>query len=708
MRKNKYSNPENFINRELSWLEFNERVLEEARDRNNPLFERIKFLSIVNSNLDEFFMVRVASLKDLVNVGFNKPDPSGLNPKKQLKAISIRTHRMYNDMYSCYNRSLNVALRKKGIKFLKPKFLTEDQKIYLHNYFKNYLFPILTPLAVDASRPFPLILNKSINLGVLLKNENIEDEFFFATVQVPNVIPRLIKLPSKEDEKNYILLEDVIKLYVQQLFTGSEIICCEPYRITRNADLTIEEDEAEDLLIEIEKSLKKRKWGQAIRLEVDSNIDSRIVDILREELEIHHRDIIYVNGPLDLTFLMKTYKLEGFDGLKYPEFTSQTPEDLLGEEDIFKKIREKDILLHHPFESFDSVVEFVQKAAHDPNVLAIKQTLYRVSGDSSIIEALAKAAENGKEVTVLVELKARFDEENNIIWAKKLEKAGCHVIYGLVGLKTHSKIILVVRREEDGIKRYAHLGTGNYNDITAKLYTDIGLMTVNEYFCSDVSAIFNMLSGYSEPPELYKLSYAPNKLRQKFMELINREMENALEGREAIIIAKVNSLVDPKIIEALYEASCAGVKINLIVRGICCLRPGLSGVSENIEVKSIIGRYLEHTRIYYFYNNGEDDIYISSADWMTRNLDRRVELLVPVEDGNLIERLVNILKIYDLDTVKSRVLNSEGLYKKIDKRGKKVLEAQDYFQKQAVKKVKRFKKNSNDITFDPVTNTILE
>lgn len=707
MSKNKFTNSEYFFNRELSWLEFNERVLQETTDPKNPFFERLKFMAIVCSNLDEFFMVRAASLKDLVNAGFKKPDPSGLLPKEQLKYISVRTHNMYSDIYEILNKSLLPQLKEVAISFVKKEDLSLRQVNFLDNYFKKFLYPVLTPLAVDINRPFPLIFNKSLNLGILLKNESLEAGYIFAAVQVPGVTARIIELPTEKQAKQFILLEDVMAKYIEQLFVGSEIIACQPYRITRNADLTIEEDEAEDLLIEIEKSLKERKWGQAIRLEVDKNMDQRVVKILKESLEIHHRDIYYIDGPLDLTYLMKIYELDSFNHLKYPEYIPQVPQDLLVEEDIFETVRKEDILFHHPYESFAPIVGFVQKAAEDPQVLAIKQTLYRVSGDSPIIEALARAAENGKEVTVLVELKARFDEENNITWARKLEKAGCHVIYGLLGLKTHCKIILVVRMEEDGIKRYVHLGTGNYNDITAKLYTDIGLMTANENFCADTSAIFNMLSGYSEPPELYKLYFAPISLREKFTELIEREIEHAQAGREAKITAKMNSLVDPEIIATLYNASKSGVQIKLLVRGICCLRPGIPGVSENITVISIVGRYLEHSRIYYFYNNSNEEIYISSADWMPRNLNRRVELLIPVENRRLRKRLSEILKICLQDTAKARILRYDGLYYRVEQ-DQGYFKSQGYFQSRAIKKVKKNQETTNGPSFAPVFYKDLE
>lgn len=715
-----FNKPEYFINRELSWLEFNDRVLKEAKNTKNPLFERTKFLSIVSSNLDEFFMIRVAGLKDQVSVGFNKPDPSGLTPKEQLKNISVRTHKMVKEQYSLLRRAIFPLLKKNAIHVVDRNKLTAKQRDFLEDYFTASLYPVLTPMAVDSSRPVPLILNKSLNIGILVKRNEDKDievdkdkEFIFATVQVPSVLPRVVDLPGgstvddgdkngEQQDRYVIFLEEIIMMYLHRLFAGHKIICAYPYRITRNADLSIEEEEAEDLLLEIEKSVKMRRWGHTIRVEVQYDMDKRLINILQEALEIHDRDIYYIHGPLDLTFLMKMYAIDGYEHLRYPEYHPQTPQDLLGEQDIFEVISERDVFLHHPFESFEPIVEFIRKAAEDPQVLAIKQTLYRVSGNSPIIQALAEAAEQGKQVTVLVELKARFDEENNIQWAKRLEKAGCHVIYGLVGLKTHSKIAIVVRKEYHGIKRYVHLGTGNYNDITARFYTDMGIFTSNEYFGADASAVFNMLSGYSKLPALYKLITAPLDLRSKFLELIDNEIQKALSGRKGRIIAKMNSLVDSEIIKALYRASVAGVSIDLVVRGICCLRPGMRGISENITVRSIIGRFLEHSRVYYFYNDGRKDIFLSSADWMPRNLDRRVELLFPIEDKRIKDKIVDIFNITLDDTVKARISNQEGKYRKIDGRGKPSLHSQEYFCNLAMEQVNRYNKEKNALFFEKV------
>ncbi len=676
-----FTSPEYYYNRELSWLLFNDRILNEARDRSLPLFERLKFLSITASNLDEFFMIRVASLKDMVNVRYNKPDIAGMRPAEQLKAINEKAKEMVQGQYNTYNRSLLPALRTHGLHVVAShKNLTKEQKKFVDRYFMEIVYPVLTPMAVDSSRPFPLIRNKTLNIGAIITKD---DEKQMATVQVPSVLDRIVEIPGEENAVTVILLEEIIMRNIQQLFLNYKIECAYPYRIMRNADLTIDEDEAADLLKEIQKQLKKRQWGEVIRLEVGEEIDKRLLKWLRKELSVKEEDIFKINGPLDLTFLMKMYGLAGFDHLKLsPNKPAPVPE-MQGEGDIFTKIRRQDILLHHPYQSFDPVVDFVREAARDKDVLAIKQTLYRVSGNSPIIAALALAAENGKQVTVLVELKARFDEENNIVWAKMLEKAGCHVIYGLVGLKTHSKITLVVRREEDGIRRYVHLGTGNYNDSTAKLYTDLGLLTCSEPIGQDATAVFNMISGYSEPLSWNKLYLAPLWLRKRFVKLIRREAQNASEGKEAHIIAKMNSLCDREIIAELYAASAAGVKIELIVRGICCLKTGIPGVSDNISVRSIVGNYLEHGRIFYFENGGSPKVYMGSADWMPRNLDKRVEIMFPVEDKKLKEKVIHILEIQLADTMKAHILQPDGTYAKQDLRGKTRLCAQDYFVKEA-------------------------
>lgn len=682
---------ERFTNRELSWLAFNKRVLSEAKDNHLPLMERLKFLSITASNLDEFFMVRVASLKDQVNAGYTKKDIAGMTSKEQIDAILKETHKFTTAQYNTYNRSFLPSLKKNGLKIVTEfEKLTEEQADYVDNYFQKEVFPVLTPMAVDSSRPFPLIRNRSLNIGALLMDKKKKGTIDFATVQVPSVLPRVVTIPTDGDNcTTVILLEQIIEKNIQKLFLNYRVLCQAPFRVMRNADLSIDEDEAADLLIEIEKQLKKRQWGEAIRLEVEDNIDKRLLKTLRKEFNLSEDAIFKINGPLDLTFLMKVYDIEGFDHLKEPKYIPQQPKMLDASRDLFEQIREHDILLHHPYETFDPVVNFVKKAASDPNVLAIKQTLYRVSSHSPIIASLAQAAENGKQVSVLVELKARFDEENNIVWAKKLEKAGCHVIYGLVGLKTHSKITLVVRKEEDEIRRYVHLGTGNYNDSTAKLYTDMSMFTSKTRYGEDATAVFNMLSGYSEPLVWNKLSLAPLWLRGKFLSLIEREKEHAKNGRPARIIAKMNSLCDPGIIEALYDASEAGVEIDLIVRGICCLRAGIKGLSEHIRVRSIVGTFLEHSRIFYFENNGNAEYYMGSADWMPRNLDKRVEILFPVEDPILQEEIYHILHIQLSDTKKAHLLMPDGHYVKVDQRGKTPLNSQLYFCEEAMANAKK-------------------
>jgi polyphosphate kinase len=680
-----YNNPNNYVNRELSWIEFDYRVLGEARDKSIPLFERLKFLSITASNLDEFYMVRVASLKDMVHAKYTKPDIAGLKPGEQLEKISEKTHELVALQYSTFNRSLLPSLKQNGLHFiLNHEDLSEEEGQFVDSYFERDVYPVLTPMAVDSSRPFPLIRNKSLNIAALLKKKSGEEELEFAMVQVPSVLPRMVKLPGKKgEEQKVILLEQIIERNIESLFLNYHVVTASPFRVMRNADLTLDEEEAVDLLEEIQKQLKKRQWGEAIRLEVEEKIDKSLLKILKRELSISSSDIFLIGGPLDLTFLMKMYGLKGFDHLKAIPYIPQQVPEFINEDDIFTNIRKGDILLHHPYESFDPVVDFVKTAAKDPEVLAIKQTLYRVSGNSPIIAALAEAADNRKQVSVLVELKARFDEENNINWAKKLEKAGCHVIYGLVGLKTHSKITLVVRREEDGIRRYVHLGTGNYNDSTAKLYTDFGLMTCNPQIGEDATAVFNMLSGYSEPLQWNKLVVAPIWLRARFLKMIRRETKNAKAGKPAHIIAKMNSLCDKDIISALYEASCSGVKIQLIVRGVCSLKAGVPGLSENISVHSIIGNFLEHARIFYFENDGSTELYLGSADWMPRNLDKRVEIMFPVEDEELKERICDVLKVQLEDNVKAHILLPDGTYEKPDRRGRIQRNSQEEFCEEA-------------------------
>ena len=737
--KNNYLKPEYFYNRELSWISFNYRVLSEAQDKNRPLFDRMGFLAITASNLDEFFMIRVASLKDMVQVNYTKKDIAGMTPIEQLSAISVQTHQLVKDQYNIYNDEVIPGLLENGIKIISYyEDLNEEQSIYVDEFFQSEVLPVLTPMAIDSSRPFPLIRNKTLNIGAVIKvktgadkNPNTQfrelymshynkkknsadttGDIDFATVQVPSVLPRFVEIPSSGDiQKTFILLEQIIEKNIEKLFVNYEVLAAFPYRIMRNADLDIEEDEAADLLMEIERQLKKRQRGEAIRIEVEETIDKRLLKTLENELQVNEEDIFKINGPLDLTFLSKFDKIDGFDNLRKNSYTPQPAKYLDDNNNLFEQIREHDILLHHPYETFEPVVNFVKLASKDPDVLAIKQTLYRVSSNSPIIASLAAAAENGKQVTVLVELKARFDEENNIIWARKLEQAGCHVIYGLVGLKTHSKITLVVRKEEDGIRRYVHLGTGNYNDSTAKIYTDMGLLTCQKAIGADATAVFNMLSGYSEPAVWNKLAIAPIWLRDRFISLIKRGTEFAKSGKKAFIKAKMNSLCDQGIIAALYEASAAGVKIDLVIRGICCLKTGISGISKNITVRSIVGNFLEHSRIFYFHNNGFEEVFMGSADWMPRNLDKRVEILFPVEDEKLKEEVIHILDIQLKDNVKARIMQPDGSYVIPDiKPGTEKLCAQDYFCKEAVKAANAKKKIPDATTpcFEPLTSEMEE
>ena len=692
-----FKNPKYYDNRELSWIKFEHRVLNEAKDKEIPILDRLKFVSITSSNLDEFFMVRVASLKDMEHAGYTKKDIAGMDPTEQLCAIGKEVHALVEKQYNTYNRSLMPILRKEGIRIIGAyEELNEKQATYVDKYFMEHVYPVLTPMAVDASRPFPLVRNKSLNIAALIKSKHpnsklqqgSKQELEFATVQVPSVLPRLVPIPGEDDRYTFTLLEQIIEKNMAQLFLNYDLVCAYPYRIMRNADLSFDEDEASDLLKEIQKQLVKRQWGEVIRLEIEHKADKRLLQVLKEQLAVSGKDVYEIAGPLDLTFLMKMYGLSGCDDLREKLFVPQKNPRILPGESIFDEIKKGDIFLTHPYETFDPVVDFIKQAAVDPDVLAIKQTLYRVSGNSPIIAALAKAAENGKQVTVLVELKARFDEENNIVWAQKLEKAGCHVIYGLVGLKTHCKIALVVRREEDAITRYVHLGTGNYNDSTAKLYTDCGFFTCNENYGEDATAVFNMLSGYSEPARWNKLVVAPIWLRDRFIALIDREIAHAKEGKEAYIVAKMNSLCDRQIIEKLYEASSVGVEIYLVIRGICCLRTGIPGVSEHIHVTSIVGTFLEHSRIFYFYNNGQEDIYMGSADWMPRNLDRRVEIVFPVEDDVIKDRIKHILDVLLRDNLKAYAMLPDGTYAKMSRRGKQAIGAQMTFCREAMEGAK--------------------
>ncbi|MGM0873398.1 MAG: RNA degradosome polyphosphate kinase [Bacillota bacterium] len=660
--------PKYYNNRELSWLAFNERVLEEALDERNPLLERMKFLSIFSSNFDEFFMVRVAGLKDQVKADFNKPEnKAGMTPKQQLHEIAMKTHNLVELQYEAFNKVLLPKLYEEKIEFLKMENLPKEQLENIEDYFDEHIFPVLTPMAVDAYRPFPMLLNKSLNLAIVIEDDDEieENRFKTAIVQVPAVLDRFVRLNSSNDKVQFILLEDVLSYFINKLFKGYKVVSVSVFRITRNADMTIHEEGARDLLKEIEKELKKRKWGAAVRLEIQhKGFDQNILRYLTEELEIHQNDVYEIDGPLDLTILFGFYKemAKIREHLVFETLIPQPPRDIASDKDIFDKVSEQDVFLHHPYESFEPVVEFVSDAADDPDVLAIKQTLYRVSGDSPVIDALKRAAENGKQVTVLVELKARFDEENNVQWAKELEKAGCHVIYGMTHLKTHSKITLVVRRKNNRIERFVHLGTGNYNDQTAKIYTDMGLLTSKRKFGIDATNFFNYLSGYTEKPDFHHLSVAPFNIRKDFIRLIDEEINFHKKFANGRIIAKMNSLTDKVIITKLYEASNAGVNIDLIVRGTCCLRPGIKGVSENIKVRSIVGRFLEHSRIYFFHHNGEEKTFLSSADLMTRNMEKRVEILFPIFDGDIKMRVNSILANDLANNVKAREQDENGDY----------------------------------------------
>ena len=661
MKKLELNKPEYFYNRELSWLKFNLRVLNEAMFKDAPLLERLKFIAISASNLDEFFMVRVAGLWNSLDNGVEKRDATGLTVKEQLEAIAESAHEQIRTQTK-YLMALSGEMDAVGLHFRRVENLTDVAKDWLEEYYREVIYPVLTPMAVDASRPFPFLANKTQNLAVeLIKSDG---EHSMGLIQVPSVLDRILEIPP-EEKRTFVFLEDVIASHCQDLFKGCQILDVVPFRVTRDSDLDLEEEDSVDLLKEVEESLRKRKRGAAVRLELFKTNNNRIKKFLEDNLDVTELEVYEINGPLDPTCFFKFTGLKGMWPWLHEPFVPQRPLELPNDSDLFAAIRQNDILLHHPYETFDPVVKLVSDAADDPQVLAIKQTLYRVSGNSPIVAALARAAENGKQVTVLVELKARFDEENNILWARRLEKAGCHVIYGLVGLKTHAKIILIVRKEDNGIKRYVHLGTGNYNDSTAKLYTDLGLMTANDEFGIDASAFFNLLSGYGEPPIWNKLVMAPLGLREKIYSLIDNEIKMVSLGKEGRIIAKMNSLIDYPVIQKLYEASAAGVHIDLIVRGICGLRTGIEGISDNITVRSIVGRQLEHSRIFWFANGGEEQLYLSSADWMPRNLNDRVELFFPVETEEHIHRIKGLLDLYLRDNVGAHMMQSNGTYRRV-------------------------------------------
>ncbi|WP_153061602.1 RNA degradosome polyphosphate kinase [Metasolibacillus fluoroglycofenilyticus] len=690
------SKPEYYNNRELSWLAFNERVLEEAEDITNPLLERLKFLAIFSSNLDEFFMVRVAGLQDQVRAGFHKAEnKSGLTPKEQLTKIAERTQALVRRQMEVYRHLIDELLSKENVFIRDLKLLTNEQKKYIHELFEETIFPVLTPVAVDAYRPFPTLLGRTQNLLVMLENNNdTELEHFdkVAIVQVPSVLERVIQVPSNNGETVYVLLEDVIMSQIDKLFYGYKVKSSQAFRLTRNADLTIHEEGAQDLLVEIEKELKKRKWGVGSRLEVrDGEMADDVLEYLLEEFEIEESDVFKIDGPLDLTFMFSFVKAisEGREHLMYESFIPQPPQDLSSEENLFEKALVQDLFFHHPYESFVPIVDFITEAANDPSVLAIKQTLYRVSGNSPVIQALKQAAENGKQVTVLVELKARFDEENNVHWAKLLEQAGCLVIYGMNNLKTHSKITLVVRRRLGKIERFVHLGTGNYNDATAKIYTDMGIITSHKEFGIDATNFFNYLSGYTEKPQFHHLVVSPYDIRDEFIKLIDEEIRSHKKYGNGSIKAKMNSLTDKDLMVKLYEASIAGVKIELIIRGICCLRPGIKGVSENICVTSIVGRFLEHSRIFWFHHNGENKLFLSSADMMTRNMVNRVEILFPIYSMDIKQRIMDIMDLQLEDNQKARIQDANGKYHyKEGYTGVERINSQELFLKEAIGTVK--------------------
>ena len=686
--------PSHYINRELSWLAFDERVLEEARDPANPLLERLKFLAISASNLDEFFEVRVAGLQAQLYDDLEPQDePSdGMGPLSQLVEITRKVHDFVDRQYHAWTDEIRPELASHGIHICRERDLTWSDVEFLDRYYADQVFPVLTPLAIDRAHPFPHLHNKSLNL--ILKIEGVGQETarqLYAVLQVPSVLNRLVKLPDAGDGTHrFVLLEEVIGPRLGSLFGGYRVASWVSFRVTRNSDLSIQESEVKSsLLSTIQETLRQRKWGAAVRLEIVDTVDGDFLAQLQTApaLDLDDRDVYKVHGPIDLTVLASLHRLEGFRDLKEPPFEPQLPAAFASRGNVFAAIREQDILVHHPYESFGSVVQFIEQAADDPQVLAIKQTLYRTADDNPIITALARAADNGKQVTALVELQARLDEENNIVKARALQKAGVHVVYGMVGVKTHCKAALVVRREFDGIRRYVHLATGNYNPTTARFYTDLGLFTCKPAFGEDASALFNLLTGYSHASghEWNRLIVAPRYLADRIIALIDRERAHAEAGLPARIIAKMNALVDPGAIEALYAASQAGVQVDLIVRGICCLRPGLPGVSENVRVVSVVDKFLEHSRISYFQNGDEPEVYLASADWMPRNFRRRVEIMFPVEDPRLRNRIVDgILGVALADNAKTRVLQADGTYVRVQPRpGEPLVRSQVEYQNMA-------------------------
>ncbi|MRN54516.1 polyphosphate kinase 1 [Paenibacillus monticola] len=657
-----------YLNRDLSWIEFNRRVLQEAQDPDNPLMERAKFLAIVSSNLDEFISVRVAGIQDQIRAGYMKKDFTGYTPSGLHKRLIKRVSKIIADQYRTY-QGITRGLHKEGVVFVNYADMTNAQEQSIEQYYRDIIYPVLTPMAVDQSRPFPLVHSQFIYLAVVLTSKNSnEEEPYFAILQIPSNLPRCIPLPYRANSKKrqFVFIEDVIRQHIQTLFSGYEPVAVNEFRLTRNSDLTIDEEGAEDLLEEIEKELRKRRRGVPARLEVQKGIHPYALEQLQAEFEIE--DFVFeIEGPLDLSFLRNfAGSLKGFSYLHYPPIEPLYPAEFDENEDFFEVLRERDVLVYHPYESFDAMTDFITQASEDEQVMAIKMTLYRVSGKSPLITALANAAESGKQVTVVVELKARFDEERNIAWARKLEQSGCHVVYGLVGLKTHAKITLIVRQEGNELRRYVHVGTGNYNDSTAKAYTDISLFTAQADIGLDASELFNQMTGYSANYDWNSFIVAPTNMSQSLQNLMHREAEHAAAGRPARIIAKMNSLSNQQVIDDLYSSAQAGVSIDLIVRGVCCLRPGIEGLSERITVRSIVDRFLEHSRIYYFENGGNPEVYLSSADWMTRNLTRRIELMCPVRDTNIRKQIVKILELSLKDNVKSSFLQANGYYVRAD------------------------------------------
>jgi polyphosphate kinase len=686
------------INRELSWLEFNHRVLREGTNPDVPLLERVKFLAIVSSNLDEFFMVRVAGLKQQKNAGIRKKDPSGLTPAGQLNRIARRVGQMVDDQTAGIHEVMGL-LDEHDIHLVRMEHCSDEQKQFLDGYFQNEVMPTLTPIAMDELEHKPLLPGLRLHLAMRLhKMDEPEAESVVAVVPIPQALPRFVTLPA-ERGLYQVLLEDVVAFFAARLFPGFEILSRMMFRITRDGDVPIDMDDAGDLLASVEEAIRQRNRREVVRLELSGRSDPQLKAYLKNLFAVRPAEIYEIDGMLDAKALMDLAARPGWEHLKYEEWPPQRPRDLLDSEDLYASLRDHDVLHFLPYEAFDPVIELVQQAADDPQVLAIKQTLYRTTGDSPIVAALMRAARNGKQVTVLVELKARFDESRNVGWARALEDAGCDVIYGVVGLKTHSKVLLIVRREEYGIRRYLHLSTGNYNDKTAKLYSDIGLMTTDRELADDAAALFNLLTGYSQVVGWSKMTVAPTGLRDRFLELIDREIRVSTKAQPGLIMAKMNSLQDPEICRALYRASQAGVKVMLNIRGICCLRPGVKGVSENIEVTSIIDRFLEHARIYYFRNGGHEEVYLSSADWMVRNLDKRMETLFPVLAGPQHKRVVNILRTFFTDNVKSWCMNSDGTYEP-PAPGSNPIRAQEVFYREAVEIVREA--SQTRLQFQPI------